>query len=245
MPIRPLWFIANWKMHGSQRRVQDYAYTMNAALSDAPAHVRYVFCPPVIYLAAARQALPQNARLSMGAQDAHAGAEGAFTGDIAAAMLKDSGAEYVILGHSERRQGHRETDAEICEKVASALTAGLTPIVCIGETLQEYEARKTPEALQHQLQLLAPFAAELMIAYEPVWAIGSGKTPRLQEIEVAHTQIKSLLGSATPVLYGGSVKPENSAEILALPTVDGVLVGGASLNADAMRAMLAASLPCE
>jgi triosephosphate isomerase len=183
------------------------------------------------------EALPRNSLISLGAQDCHAQAEGAFTGDIAAGMLKEAGCAYVILGHSERRRDHGETDAVIAQKLNTAQSAGLIPILCIGETLAEYEGGKTAEVLKRQLALIKADGT-LIIAYEPVWAIGSGKTPKPAEIQAAHAVIKTVLGRDTPVLYGGSVNAANLAEIVAIPEVSGVLVGGASRDLAAMLAMI-------
>lgn len=234
MPV----LVANWKMHGSRAAAGEYAFAVNAALELAPAGLEVVFCPPFPYLAAAKASLPQNARLVLGAQDCHAAREGAFTGEVAAVMLKDMGCDYVILGHSERRAAG-ETDMDVAAKAASAIEAGLTPILCIGEEQKDYEKGITMKILDTQLaglKKLPPGA--VVVAYEPVWAIGSGKTPKSAEIISAHRHIKSTLGSATPVLYGGSVKPANLREILGIEGVDGALVGGASLTINDTKSLI-------
>lgn len=233
--------IANWKMHGTRAKVRAYAYAVNAALASSPAGLKVVFCPPALYLESAELSLPLNTQLALGAQNCHAQAEGAFTGEMSAAMLAEIGVEYVILGHSERRTLQGETDQLVFEKAQAVAAQGLIPVVCIGESAEEYAANKTADILAKQLQSFKQSpVTKLIIAYEPIWAIGTGKTPNSTEIAAAHGQIKSLLGSATPVLYGGSVKPANIAEILAIDGVDGALIGGASLEVESMRAMIAA-----
>jgi len=234
------YLIANWKMHGSHAAVRDYAFAINRAMGAAPASVTAVFCPPFTYLETARTALPLNARLAIGGQNCAKDAEGAFTGGISAPMLKDCGASYVILGHSERRLFMHETDDQVEAKVKAAFAAGLTPIVCVGETEQEYKDGKTLSVLECQLKNWVK--GDALVAYEPVWAIGTGKTPTAREIETAHSHIKSILGSAQPVLYGGSVKSANIREILSIEAVDGALIGGASLKIAEMETMIQAAI---
>ena len=242
MKTKQTWLIANWKMHGTRASVREFAYEINSTLAAIPSHVQAVFCPPSIYLDAAHGALPQNAQLQVGAQDCHAASSGAFTGGTAAAMVKDTGAAFVIIGHSERRAQHQESDALIAEKVKAARAVGLTPILCIGESLAEYEAGKTADILRAQLNAFTiEDAKTMLVAYEPVWAIGTGKTPTCKEIDAAHRVIKSVLGSTAAILYGGSVKPANIAEIIAIESVSGVLIGGASLQVADMQAMMQAA----
>lgn len=230
--------VANWKMHGTRAMALDYAFAVNAALEMAPASIECIFCPPFPYLAAAHSGLPQNARLELGAQDCAAGQEGAFTGAVSARMLADVGCSHVILGHSERR-AMGETDAQVAAKAEAALEAGLTPILCVGETEAENAKGLTVQVLEKQLGFFKKLpAGRRMVAYEPVWAIGSGKTPKAEEIAAAHKQVKTALGSATPVLYGGSVKPSNLREILRVSGVDGVLIGGASRDSAEMKTMI-------
>lgn len=239
MHSQPRWLVANWKMHGTRAGAVTFASAINEALQNAPESLNIVFCPPFTYLEAAYTALPGDARLAIGGQNCAKDKEGAFTGGISAPMLKDCGARYVILGHSERRQYMYETDTQVEAKAETAIAAGLTPIVCVGETLEEYEAGKTAEVLKCQCSAIAKLKpGSYLVAYEPVWAIGSGKTPSLVEIEAAHAQVKSVLGSTTSVLYGGSVKPTNIREILAGTGVSGALIGGASLEPASMRAMM-------
>lgn len=239
MQSQPRWLVANWKMHGTRAGTTDFALTVNAALASAPESLTVAFCPPFTYIDAAAMALPANARLRIGGQNCARDAQGAFTGGISAPMLKDCGASFVILGHSERRLFMFETDDQVEAKAEAAMKAGLMPILCVGETLQEYEAGQTAQVLAKQcagFKSLQP--GTYLIAYEPVWAIGSGKTPTLAEIEAAHAQVKSVLGSTTSVLYGGSVKPTNIREILQGIGVCGALIGGASLDADSMCAII-------
>jgi triosephosphate isomerase len=235
------WLIANWKMHGTRASAANFAFHVNQLLNQAPAWLNIVFCPPFTALEASHTALPGNARLRIGGQNCAKDNEGAFTGGISAPMLKDCGAAYVILGHSERRQYMYETDIQVEAKACTAMAAGLTPIVCVGETLEEYEAGRTAEALTRQCSAFKDLTGNYLVAYEPVWAIGSGRTPTTAEISAAHSLIKSTLGSAKGVLYGGSVKPTNIREILASEGVDGALIGGASLELESMRAMVAAT----
>ena len=226
-------------MHGNRASATDFAVTVNAALAAAPTTLTTVFCPPFTYLEAAHRALPADARLRIGGQNCARDAQGAFTGGISAPMLKDCGASFVILGHSERRLFMFETDDQVEAKAEAAMKSGLMPILCVGETLEEYETGNTAQVLAKQcagFKALPP--GSYLVAYEPVWAIGAGKTPTLAEIEAAHAQVKSVLGSATAVLYGGSVKPTNIREILGGIGVSGALVGGASLDAESMCAII-------
>lgn len=235
MPI----LIANWKMHGSRSSVAEYAFAVNTALEMAPVEVEVVFCPSFPYLAAAKASLPQNARLKLGAQNCHAEKEGAFTGEVAASMVRDWGCEYVILGHSERR-AMGETDADVLAKAKATIAAGLTPVLCVGEGEKDYEKSHTIKVLDGQVSGFKKLPeGSYCVAYEPIWAIGSGKTPKTSEIAAAHQHIKSALGSGTPVLYGGSVKLANLKEILKTEGVDGALIGGASLKSEDMKAMIA------
>ncbi len=239
MTTHPTWLIANWKMHGTRAQAADYAFRVNRALAAAPASLQAVFCPPAILLGAAHLGLPPNARLALGGQDCHAAREGAHTGSTSAAMLRDSGARYVILGHSERRAQCHETCADVLAKAHAAQAAGLVPVLCVGETAAEYAVGQTQAVLEKQAAGFAALAVgSYLLAYEPVWAIGTGKTPTLGEISQAHHYLKSTLGSTVPVLYGGSVKPNNLREILNADGVSGALIGGASLDSASMVAMM-------
>jgi triosephosphate isomerase len=203
--------------------------------------VDLMICPPAT-LTMTFAAAALGSRIEIGAQDCHAEPSGAFTGDISAEMLADLGAKAVIVGHSERRTLHKETDADVRAKAQAAWRAGLTAIVCIGETRAEREAGQTLEVLGRQLDGSLPngvTAANLVVAYEPVWAIGTGLTPTTADVAQAHEFIRKRIierhgaaGNAVRILYGGSVKPSNAKELMAVANVDGALVGGASLKAE-------------
>jgi triosephosphate isomerase len=230
----------NWKMNG----LKADAFTLAKGVADGVRQGGWrdrevLVCPPALLVAAIADAV-KGSGLSVGGQDCHAQASGAHTGDVSAEMLRDAGASHVIVGHSERRTNHAETDAVVRAKAEAAWRAGLLPIVCIGETLSEREAGRTLSVLETQLKGSVPAgatAARLVVAYEPVWAIGTGKTPTTPEVAAAHRHIRQVLAglmpdaSAVRLLYGGSVKGSNAAELLAAGDVDGALVGGASLNA--------------
>ena len=228
----------NWKMNGVAASLSE-AQAVAAGIGGTKARV--AICPPATLVARAAEAA-KGTGLLIGGQDCRAEASGAFTGDVAAEMLADAGASLVILGHSERRAGYGETDLVVAAKVDAALRAGLEPIVCVGETLEEREAGKALEIVTRQVRgsLPASLAGKAFsVAYEPVWAIGTGLTPTTPQIEEVHVAIRATLvevfgehGKAPPILYGGSVKPSNAAEILHAAEVGGALVGGASLKAD-------------
>jgi len=227
----------NWKMNGFQAGLDEIA-TLCAAHS-APT-CEMMLCPPATLLSRMAN-IARGTALNLGGQDCHAHAAGAHTGDISAAMLKDAGAAYVIVGHSERRTDHKETDATVLAKAQAAQTADLIPIVCLGESEAERDAGFTLDVIGRQLAGSVPeaaTAATLVIAYEPIWAIGTGRTPSLAEIAEVHAFLRARLtarfgieADGIRLLYGGSVKPSNAVEIFALPNVDGALVGGASLKA--------------
>jgi triosephosphate isomerase len=219
----------------------EQARLLARALVAGPAHARVALCPPATLISRLSDAV-QGSEILVGGQDCHAEARGAYTGDISAEMLADAGARLVILAHSERRAGHGETDAKARAKVLAALRGGLEPIVCVGETLTEREAGRTLGVVETQVQLSLPdelAGKAFAVAYEPVWAIGTGHTPTLGQIEQVHVAIRELLaarfgdaGRAAPILYGGSMNPKNAAEILQLSEVGGGLVGGASLKCE-------------
>jgi len=235
---RPL-IAGNWKMHGLEAAL-DEVRAMVEALEARPAAARVAICPPATLIHRLTE-LVGGTLLEVGGQDCRAEPQGAFTGDIAAEMLADAGAALVILGHSERRAGYGETDAIVAAKVEAALRVGLEPIVCVGETLAEREAGQTLALVTGQVRGSLPESLAgkpFSVAYEPVWAIGTGLTPTLEQIAEVHAAIRATLvegfgeqGRAIPILYGGSVKPSNAAEILRTPEVGGALVGGASLKA--------------
>lgn len=231
--------VGNWKMHGTSRAL-DEARIVAEALDQAKPHCRVAICPPATLIHRMAEALA-GTRVEVGAQDAHHAPKGAYTGDICTEMLHDAGATLVILGHSERRDVHRETDAVVAAKVEAALRAGLEPIVCVGETLEERQAGEHLNLVRRQVEQSLPAGLEgrsFALAYEPVWAIGTGLTPSVPEIEEMHAAIGQVLsvrfarGGDTPILYGGSVKPANAGEILQAAGVGGALVGGASLTAE-------------
>lgn len=202
--------------------------------------VDLVICPPATLAAAVGEAL-RGSGIGLGGQDCHPEKSGAFTGDISAEMWADIGARYVIVGHSERRTLHGETDAEVSAKASAVLRAGLTPIICVGESLSERDEGRTLDVIAAQLAGSVPAAAdqvEVVVAYEPVWAIGTGRTPTIAQVAEVHGFIRNALsqrfgeaGRAIRLLYGGSVKPDNARELVAVAGVDGALVGGASLKA--------------
>jgi triosephosphate isomerase len=237
-PRRPL-VAGNWKMNGLSASIAELDRVIAGEFGLAP-KVSLLICPPATLLAAFAERA-NGAEVMIGGQDCHAEPAGAFTGDLSAEMLADAGAEAVIVGHSERRTLHQETDADVRAKASAAWRAGLCAIVCIGETRAEREAGRTLDVLGRQLGGSLPdgvTAANLVIAYEPVWAIGTGLTPTAADVAEAHAFIRRRLathagaaGEAIRILYGGSVKPSNAAELMAVVHVDGALVGGASLNA--------------
>lgn len=236
-PIRPL-IAGNWKMNGLRAAMSEFE-AMLAGAAEVAAKADLLVCPPATLLAA----FADKARgaIAVGAQDCHPKASGAHTGDISAEMLADAGASAIIVGHSERRADHGETDALVHKKVEAVWRAGLPAIVCIGETQQQRDAGQTLDICRGQLDQSLPVnsrADTLIVAYEPVWAIGTGLTPTVQDVEQIHKFIRGLLaqrfggeGARMRILYGGSVKPSNAVELMAVANVNGALVGGASLKA--------------
>ncbi len=230
----------NWKMNGLGASLGE-AEALVKALQEQAAACRVALCPPATLTERMARALAGGV-VELGGQDCHAEASGAFTGSVSAAMLADAGATLVILGHSERRAGLGETDADVAAKVEAALAAGLEPIICIGETLAQREAGQAVEVVSRQVAGSLPDSLSgkaFAVAYEPVWAIGTGLTPTLEQIEEVHAAVRAAMvarlaegGRVAPILYGGSVKPSNAAEILAVAEVGGALVGGASLKAE-------------
>ena len=241
----------NWKMHGSRSETAALIEELLARCPAAPAATG-VICPPFVYLYEAHRLLRDSA-FSLGAQDLCADTHGAFTGEISAAMLKDVGCEYVIVGHSERRLLYRESDQLVARKFGAAHARGLVPILCIGEQLADREALRTREVVARQLDAVlelcgAGALGQGVIAYEPVWAIGTGRNATPEQAQDVHAFIRARIGerdakiaAATRILYGGSVKAGNAAELFAMPDVDGGLIGGASLKADEFLAILAAA----
>jgi triosephosphate isomerase len=244
MARRPL-VAGNWKMNGLGASAAQLD-NMIAGAAKLPARVDVLVCPPFTLLAAFA-ARARGSRVAIGGQDCHAKAFGAHTGDISAEMLADAGARAVIVGHSERRSDHHETDAEIHAKALAAQRAGLLPVVCVGETRVERDAGKAHDVVGGQLTGSLPeSAADFVVAYEPVWAIGTGLTPTPKDVRDMHGFIRKQLAArfgdesqTVRILYGGSVKASNAAELLAIDNVDGALVGGASLNAEEFLAIAA------
>jgi triosephosphate isomerase len=237
-PPRPL-VAGNWKMNGLSASVSELGKIAAGAADIAP-DVELMVCPPATLLHRFADAA-KGTRIAVGAQDCHAQPSGAFTGDISAEMLADSGAKAVIVGHSERRTLHGETDEDVKAKATAAARAGLTAILCVGESKEERDAGATLARIERQLEASLPDAFDakgLVVAYEPVWAIGTGLTPTPKDVAEVHKFIRSLLSGRNPaqgesvrILYGGSVKPSNAAELMAVAHVNGALVGGASLKA--------------
>jgi triosephosphate isomerase (TIM) len=213
----------NWKMHGSRASI--------AALLDALLKANLsgcVVCAPFPYLAQVAERLRGGA-IAWGAQNVSEHAQGAYTGEVSAAMLAEFGCRYVIVGHSERRQLYRETDEQVAAKFAAVRAAGMTPILCVGETLEERDAGRTETVVARQLGAVK--FENAVLAYEPVWAIGTGRNATPEQAQAVHAFLRKRVPAETPILYGGSVKPQNAAAIFAMPDVDGGLIGGASLVA--------------
>ncbi|MGB9691487.1 MAG: triose-phosphate isomerase [Candidatus Sumerlaeaceae bacterium] len=239
----------NWKMHKTRREAADLANALAAQLGTYEA-VEVVLCPPYTALETVAAAI-RGTRISLGAQNCHWADSGAFTGEVSAPMLVDVGCKYVIIGHSERRQYFAETDESINKKAQAAYKHGLTPIICVGETLEERQAGRTEQVVTTQIKgclngLPAEKVAQSVIAYEPVWAIGTGQTATKEQAQQLHALIRGLVAKMfSPevageirIQYGGSVKPQNIRELMAQPDIDGALVGGASLEADSFASIV-------
>lgn len=252
MADRP-YIVGNWKMNGTRAMLSE-ARTIDRA-AQRYMKVEVAIAPPFTLIHAVHREVEQ---IGVGAQDCHSGPDGAFTGDISATMVADAGAKFVIVGHSERRQGHNESNQLVQEKAQAALNAGMQVIMCCGEDAKTRDSGKASTFVKKQLKASLPELADagdrLTVAYEPIWAIGTGNTATTEDIAEMHAEIRKLLvnlygeeqGSGVRILYGGSVKPENAREILSTPEVGGALVGGASLTADSfMGIALAAGDPPE
>ncbi|MFZ1814450.1 MAG: triose-phosphate isomerase [Rhizobiaceae bacterium] len=233
----------NWKMNGTSASLEELSAMISGVGGDG---ADMLVCVPFTLLGAA-SALAKDSRIMIGAQDCHARESGAHTGDISAPMIRDCGAGAVIVGHSERRTDHGETSAQVRAKAQAALDAGLLPVICIGETGAEREANRTLDVLRDQLAGSLPDNPQVVIAYEPVWAIGTGLTPTVEDVAAAHAFIRGQIverfgnaGHAIRLLYGGSVKASNAASLLSVDNVNGALVGGASLKAADFLAIHAA-----
>jgi triosephosphate isomerase len=246
-------FIAgNWKMNTSRAEGIALASAI-AAKVGASSEVEVAVCPPDVYLEAVGQAI-KNSAVGLGGQNCYHEAKGAFTGEVSPQMLRDIGCTYVILGHSERRQYFKESNQDVNRKLRSSLGAGLVPIVCVGETLDQRQAGQTAAVVREQIDgslagLPADELLKVVIAYEPVWAIGTGVVATPQQAEEVHADLRKLLesrynselASQVRIQYGGSVNAENAASLLKQPNIDGALVGGASLKADSFLAIVAAA----
>ena len=239
----------NWKMNGLRRDLDEAVAIAAAARAGQSGRADVLLCPPATLLMAAVAACPG---IALGGQDCAAAPAGADTGEISAEMLADAGARFVILGHSERRAMHGETDAVVREKIVGAQRAGLAIVLCVGETQAERAAGRAQDIVAAQLRGSLPpepGAGEIVVAYEPIWAIGTGATPTLEDVAAMHAALRGDLAALMParvdgirILYGGSVKPANAATLLAVDDVDGALVGGASLKASEFMAIAAAYL---
>lgn len=214
------WVVTNWKMNGSLNLLSEYQQAFEPQKN-------LIVCPPSIYL-------NETTEFILGAQNVYQQEKGAYTGEISASMLKDIGIKYCIVGHSERRQYFEETNDMVRAKAEACLKNSITPIVCIGETFEQYQAGKTLEILERQLRECSPSEGDFWVAYEPVWAIGTGCTPTIDEILTVHTYLRVKLPAIT-LLYGGSVNKSNAGIIFTISNVDGVLVGGASLDINAIN----------
>lgn len=242
--MRPITVIGNWKMNGSFASNADWIKTVCRGMEQGmPAGRKYVVCAPAPYLSQCGDLIRDCslAFLSLGAQDASAYPAGAYTGDVAAAMLKELDCAYVIVGHSERRQHHQEVDEQVAEKALQVLDNGMIPVICVGESADERNSGREVEVVRGQISkqvvILQDRLADCLIAYEPVWAIGTGKVASAQIAQDMHRAIRLQLAefdedvaSHVGILYGGSVKPDNAVELFAMPDIDGGLIGGASLN---------------
>ncbi len=242
----------NWKMNGGLAANEALVHGVQQGLAQALAgkHAQVAVCVPAAYLSQVQQ-LVKGSGVDLGSQDVSAHVQGAYTGEISAAMLKDFAVRYAIVGHSERRHYHGETDEQVAHKAQRALSAGITPIVCVGETLAEREAGKTEEVVKRQLAAVIHVnghcISEIVVAYEPVWAIGTGKTATPEQAQTVHAVLRAQLKAATShsdrvhILYGGSMNAANAAELLAQPDIDGGLIGGAALKTADFLTIIAAA----
>lgn len=243
--------VGNWKMHGGRAFNAELIGGLLAAdLANTAPGADVAVCPPFVFLSEVAAAL-QGSAITVGSQDISVQAQGAFTGEVAGPMIREAGAKYAIVGHSERRSYHAESDQLVADKAKAALSHGLTPIVCVGETLAEREAGHTDAVVARQLKAvidtLGDQITQVVVAYEPVWAIGTGKTASPEQAQAVHAflraQLKAALAAAVsvPLLYGGSVKPDNAAQLFAQADIDGGLIGGAALKASDFAAIARAA----
>lgn len=247
--VRPL-IAGNWKMNGTKASL-DLVRDIMLGLSQFDDQADCLVCPPSTLLAEV-SSIADSSRLFTGGQDCHAEVSGAHTGDVSADMIADAGGKYVILGHSERRADHHETSDMVATKTRAAIAAGLTPIICVGESLDDREAGQTIPVITAQIQASLPDEVgqcAFVVAYEPIWAIGTGRVATPEQVSEVHSEVRTMLtdrfaehGARVPILYGGSMKPGNAAELLALNDVNGGLIGGASLNATDFLAIYSACI---
>lgn len=242
--------IANWKMNGDRAGTTTLLTALTANLVDLNAEV--VVCPPAVYLDQAQKLLA-NSVIGLGAQNVNGHERGAYTGELAALMLKEFDCRYILVGHSERRSLYAETDQDVAAKFKAVQAVGITPVLCVGETEQERNSDRTEEVVLRQLGAVIAAAGidafrQAVVAYEPVWAIGTGNTATPEQAQQVHQSIRQALASSDPevaeglpILYGGSVNAENAAELFAMPDIDGGLVGGASLDSDAFTSICKAA----
>lgn len=246
--MRPFLIAGNWKMHMNATETRAYFETFKGMISAAPAGVSMLLCPTFTSLTAAVEASSEIGGMHIGAQNLHFEDKGAFTGEITAAMIKETGADHVIIGHSERRQYYNETDETVNKKTVKALSAGLTPVVCVGEFLEERKSNTHFDVVKKQLAgayagISAADAVKTVLAYEPVWAIGTGETASPEQAQEMHAFIRAefttlydaSVAAQIPVLYGGSMNAANAEELLSQEDVDGGLIGGASLKPDSFH----------
>lgn len=245
---RKILIAGNWKMNGLIRDSMSLAKEVASNVKKLKPNAEVLVCPPFTLLTTVKKAL-RGSKVKLGAQDCHIEEKGAHTGDVSPYMLKDAGCDYVILGHSERRTDHKESSTLVRQKAKAALKAGLKVIICVGETLAEREDGKAFEVTEKQIRTSVPSeatAANTVIAYEPVWAIGTGKTATPEDAEAVHAHIRKVLAEKLSksiannmrILYGGSMKPANAAELIAKEDIDGGLIGGASLKAADFTAII-------
>ena len=245
---RKVLIAGNWKMNGLLKESSELAKEIASNVKRMNTKAEVLVCPPYTLLQTVKKAL-RGSKVLLGAQNCHTEEKGAHTGDISPMMLKDLGCSYVILGHSERRHDHHETNALVCQKAEAALKAGLKVIICVGETLEEREKGEALDVCARQIKASVPSistASNTVIAYEPVWAIGTGKTATPQDAEEVHAHIRKILAqklsksvaSKMRILYGGSMKPANAEELLKMEDIDGGLIGGASLKAADFTAII-------
>lgn len=229
----------NWKMHGEMSWVSKPDELEKLYPEKNRTHLDILICPPALFIAPMVRSCVK-ASINLGGQNCHAQESGAHTGEVSAQMLKSAGANFVIVGHSERRAAG-ETDKMVRDKADAANHAGITPIICVGESLAQRESGKAEAVVSAQIKSSIPDIADYVVAYEPIWAIGTGKTATVKDIEQMHATIRKIVGEGVRILYGGSVKPANAKEILSTKNVNGALIGGASLEMESLAAIAKAA----